>query len=365
MFMVTLALSLITLLALLPAALALPRISVRAGSSITLLALLPTALALPRISVRAGSSGGGATFQQGGVPWQPRGLNYIRLNGTQFAPPATLPVYHSTFSPLYYNASAVAAAAGSAAAAGYNFVRVFIDPGTPQRSDGVNGAYDSAQPLSSAYLANFAAFVAAFAARGLYTMPTLPDGGPVNAYWAALAGPAPAWCQYPHCDTMAPGFVAAYAAFAAAFLTALEAEHGLDPSALLGLSLANEAFLLTSALPFSAAAGTVRTADGGVYDMANATSRQACADGNSVFWATAAAAAVRAASPGVLVSVGVFTPQAVCKPGFTGVLPVPGCADERYPQRPRALAQQQATGHWTRTWRLQSGTRLTARARQC
>ena len=81
----------------------------------------------------------------------------------------------------------------------------------------------------------------------------------------------------------------------------------------------------------------MRTADGGVYDMANATSRQACADGNSVFWATAAAAAVRAASPGVLVSVGVFTPQAVCKPGFTGVLPVPGCADERYPQRPRAL----------------------------
>ena len=308
-------------------------------SLITLLALLPAALALPRISVRAGSSGGGATFQQGGAPWQPRGLNYIRLNGTQFAPPNTLPVYHSTFSPLYYNASAVAAAADGAAAAGYNFVRVFIDPGTPQRSDGVNGAFASPQPLSSAYLANVAAFVAAFAAKGIYTLVTLPDGGPQNAYWAAAAGAAPAWCEYPACDFMAPGFVAAFASFAAAFVATLEAEHALDPSALLALSLANEAFLLTSALPFSATAGLVRTADGNAYDMANATSRQACADGNAVFWASAAAAAVRAASPGVLVSVGLFTPQAVCKPGFTGIQPVPGCADQRYPLRPAALAQ--------------------------
>ena len=305
-----------------------------------ILLLLPSlALALPRVSVQRAAPGGAAAFLAGGAPLQLRGLNYIRLNGTQFVPPATLPVYHSTFSPLFYNASAVAAAASGAAAAGYNFVRVFIDPGTPQRSDGVNGPYDSAQPLSSAYLANFAAFVAAFAARGLYTLPTLPDGGPANAHWAALAGPAPAWCQYPHCDTMAPGFVAAFAAFAGAFVATLQAEHGLDPSALLGVSLANEAFLLTSALPFSAAAGLVRTADGGTYDMANASSRQACADGNAVSWAAAAAAAVRAASPGVLVSVGVFTPQAVCKPGFTGVVPVPGCADDRYPQRPRALAQ--------------------------
>jgi hypothetical protein len=138
---------------------------------------------------------------------------------------------------------------------------------------------------------------------------------------------------------MAPAAVAAFAAYAASFLATLEAEHGLDPSGLLAVSLANEAFLLTSTLPFSAAAGVVHTADGGSYDMANATSRQACADGNAVNWACAAAAAVRASSPGVLVAVGVFTPQAVCKPGFIGVVPVAGCADERYPLRPRALAQ--------------------------
>jgi hypothetical protein len=301
--------------------------------------LLPAALALPRVSVAPGASGGGATFLAGGAPFRPRGLNYIRLNGTQFVPPATLPVYHSTFSPLHFNATAVAAAAEGAAAAGYNFVRVFIDPGTPQRSDGVNGAFASAQPLSSAYLANFAALVAAFAARGIYTMATLPDGGPANAYWAARAGPAPAWCQYPACDIMAPGFVGAFADFAAEFVATLQAEHGLDASDLLALSLANEGFLLTSALPFSAASGLVRTATNATYDMADAASRQACADENAVFWASAAAAAVRAASPGLLVSVGLFTPQAVCKPGFTGILPVPGCADGRYPLRPAALAR--------------------------
>lgn len=300
--------------------------------------LLRPGLSLPRISVQAGS--GGASFLAGDEGFQPRGLNYIRLNGTQFVPPATLPVYHSTFSPLYFNATAVAAAASDAAASGYNFVRVFIDPGTPQRDDGVNGQYSSARPLSSAYLANVAAFVAAFAANGIYTMITLPDGGPVNQYWASRAGPAPAWCQYPHCDTMAPGFVEAYAEFAASFVSTLEAEHGLDPTALLAISLANEAFLLVDALPFlSSTTGFVHTADGGSYDMANVSSRQACADNNLVFWASAASAAVRAASPGVLTSVGVFTPQAVCKPGFIGIVPVAGCQDDRYPQRPRALAQ--------------------------
>jgi hypothetical protein len=303
------------------------------------LLLLPRAAqALPRISVGTGA-GGAATFLADNAPFQPRGTNYIRLNGTQFVPPNTLPVYHSTFSPLFFNATTVAAAADGIAASGYNFVRVFIDPGEPTRADGVNGAYAAAQPLSSAYLANVAAFVAAFAARGVYTMVTLCDGVPANAYWAARAGPAPAFCEYPACLTMAPGFVAASAAFAAAFVATLEAEHGLDASALLGVSLANEAFLLTSARPFSATSGIVRTADGGAYDMADAASRQACADGNVVAWAAAAAAAVRAASPGVLVAVGVFTPQAVCKPGFTGMMPVPGCADDRYPQRPRALAR--------------------------
>jgi hypothetical protein len=33
------------------------------------------------------------------------GSNYIRLNGSQGVPPSLLPVYHSTFSPLFYNAT--------------------------------------------------------------------------------------------------------------------------------------------------------------------------------------------------------------------------------------------------------------------
>ena len=302
-------------------------------SLLLLLSLLRAALPLPRVSV-----GAGGAFLAGGAPFQPRGLNFVRLNGTQFAPPETLPVYHCTFSPLFFNATAAAIAADGAAAAGLNFVRVFIDAGTPQRADGVNGPWAAEQSLSSEYLANVATFVALFAARGIYTMPTL-DGLPANAYWSSRAGPAPAWCEYPQCELMAPGFVAGFAAFAASFVAALEADHGLDSSALLGLALANEAFLLTSTLPFSAVTGVVHTADGGAYDMGNATSRQACADGNAVSWAAAAAAAVRAASPQVLVAVGLFTPQAVCKPGFIGVLPVAGCGDDRYPLRPRALAQ--------------------------
>lgn len=81
-----------------------------------LLLLLPvSALALARVSVVAGVGGGDAFFAANGARFQPRGLNYVRLNGTQFEPPATLPVYHATFSPLFYNASAVAGAAAGAA----------------------------------------------------------------------------------------------------------------------------------------------------------------------------------------------------------------------------------------------------------
>ena len=137
--------------------------SLRAAAALVALLSVPrSAVALPRVTVAAGS--GGAAFLAGGAPFQPRGLNYVRLNGSQFEPPETLPVYHCTFSPLFYNETAVSQAAEGAAAAGYNFVRVFIDTGTPQRGDGVNGPFASATPLSSAYLANVAAFVAAFAA---------------------------------------------------------------------------------------------------------------------------------------------------------------------------------------------------------
>lgn len=59
-------------------------------------------------------------------------------------------------------------------------VRVFLDQGSGQRFDGING--DSNDPLSADYVANLATFINDAAEAGIYTMVTL-SSIPVNAYF--------------------------------------------------------------------------------------------------------------------------------------------------------------------------------------
>lgn len=201
----------------------------------------------------------------------------------------------------------------AAGAYGFNFVRVFVDSGDWSRSDGVNGPPNGPQALSGAYVANVADFVSTMAASGCYTMLTLTDL-PANEHFAAATGPPPAWCGYPHCGLMAPGFVTAWVAYARVLAGALRAAlPGGDTSALLAWSMVNEGYFLTSALPFASSSLVVQTADGRAYNMSDARSRQACADGNMVAWAAASAAALRSGDPGTLVTAGLFTPAAVGK----------------------------------------------------
>lgn len=216
-------------------------------------------------------------------------------------------MYHATFSPLLYNASAVRAFTEASAALGYDFVRVFIDPGSFERGDGVNGPPDGPQALSAAYIGNLADFIRTAASAGVFTMITLDF--PANAHWAAAAGPAPAWCGGGNCEMLAPGSVSAWAEFAGAMVSATRAALGGDAAGVFAWSLANEAAFLDSAPPFSLAAGNISTADGLSYDMSDTASRQQCADANAVHWANTVAAAVRAADAAALVTLGVFTFQ--------------------------------------------------------
>lgn len=269
-----------------------------------------------------------------GSPFVPRGADYIRLNGSD----AVAPVYHATFSPLFYNATAVQLAMGDLAAHGYNVVRVFIDSGDWTRTDGVNGAGPA--PLSLAYILNVASFIriASASGAGVYTMLTL-NGLPANAYFANATGAPPAWCEYPHCDVMAPGFVSAWSQYANAFASMLVSALKGDTSGVIAYSLVNEGFFLDTTLPFApAGAGLeITTADGGVYNMSSNASRQQCADANAVHWATATAAAARRADPLTMVTVGMFTFEAVGKLGPNGINPEG--PDPRHPFRASVITR--------------------------
>lgn len=294
-------------------------------------ALLHSSSSLPRVSTAGGH------FLAGGALWVPRGLNYIRLNGSQGMNTDPLPVYHSTFSPLFYDASNATRALASACAdgLGYNFIRVFIDEGTTTRGDGINGLPTGPQVLSDAYMSNVADFVARATSEGCYTMVTLGDV-PQNAYWLGRRGAAPAWAAYPNTGFLAPGFVAAFADYAAAFASDLSARLGNDTSGLLTYSLANEGSYDVTTLPFASSTLVVQPADGGSYSMGDPAARQACADNGAVFWVQQVAAAVRAVDPATTVTVGMFTNQAVGKSGFNGMLPEG--SDPRSPLRPADLS---------------------------
>ena len=112
------------------------------------------------------------TLHDGERVFVPRGANYIRLNASQggsgpYDP--TKPVYHSTFSPIYFNATEARNLLSRLRRNGYNIVRVFVDVGAPNRDDGVvKGNY-----LSPKYMENVAVFVKIAASLQMYTVPTL------------------------------------------------------------------------------------------------------------------------------------------------------------------------------------------------
>ena len=98
--------------------------------------------------------------------------------------------------------------------------------------------------------------------------------------------------------------------------------------------------------PFSSRNTTVRTiADGKAYAMALPADRQEAADANTNAWAARLRTAIRAHLPSTLVTVGVFTYNAVQKTGPNGCDPLKPPADPekhidcRFPARPFSLSQ--------------------------
>lgn len=291
----------------------------------------------------------------------PRGTNYIRLNGSQgfhhqhqhhhhrkrnpshIPPPPNLagttpplPVYHSTFSPKLFNQSEAAAALKAMQAGGFNIVRVFLDPGDFQRDDSVAGDPSGAAPLGATYVANLATFISLAGSAGIYTYVTV-DSIPTNQYFSNLTRHASPNLRGVNGQMMDAVQVQAKAAFLNLLLSSLQSHLG-TLSSIITVSLGNEICYDSQLPPFSLS-GPVATM-AGTFNMSDPSSRQSAADTNMNLWAHTLAETVHAQVPGQLVNIGMFSYQAVGKPGPNGLEPVPK-GDTRYPARPALLSRQQ------------------------
>ncbi|WP_053207718.1 hypothetical protein [Jiangella muralis] len=284
-----------------------------------------------------------------GRPFIPRGYNYVRLAPQPWNPEEP---YHSTFEPGQYDGERAGAALAEQSAAGYNTVRVFVDPGHGQ--DNVNGTPhglghgdDDTSTGNPEYLDNLADFVRRAAGHGIYVLPSM-DAFPQNAYYFDIVAQSapPENVAGRNTNYMYEGFVKAKEAYLANFTTEMTDRLGPLMSTFLALQLDNEATFAADKAPFAAASGTFTGPDGTSYDMSVPDQRQAAADDTIVAYADAATAAAKEVDPDLMVTMGAFTNRAVGKPGYDGFAThCEGDAcdgDFRYPARVSTLTRESA-----------------------
>jgi len=244
------------------------------------------------IGVRPGTATRPAGFYdtRTGLPFVPRGNNYVRLDGPDG--------YHATFNPGVYDPAATQAALDAMHAERYNVVRVFINQVAVGNPTGWG--------LSADYLANVADFLRRAQAANIYTLLTFPFVA-ANPAYPLPRNPQIAGCNYFYLD---PAGLAAKQRYLQDFITGLQ---GLNaPLAdVFSYNIENEVFFCKDMKPLSLSSGVVHTANGRSYDMAVPDDRQRMMDENLVNWIDQVRAAVRQVDPTALVAPGFFSPAAV------------------------------------------------------
>jgi hypothetical protein len=279
-----------------------------------------------------------------GARFVPRGANFVRLRSTPSGE-----VYHSTFEPGLYDGNAARAALDGMRAAGYNTVRVFIDPGTVKAAEahGIGRGPGTSDVLYAPYMDNVANFVALAADRGIYVLPSMDQFPQNDRYWGIVAAtigsggtPNMAGRNLTYLDK---GHVAAKAEYMRQFAAGLIARIGVKSSAILAYQADNELFFEANQAPYDKMSGTVTPLNGVTYDMSNPGQRQQSADASMVEYSRRIKAALLQVDPQALMTIGYFTNRAVGKTGYNGFATycstscTPG-VDYRVPGRPAAMS---------------------------
>jgi len=253
-----------------------------------------------RIGVRVVNGDGEFFDRTTGERFVARGANLIRLD-----------TYHNTFNPGAYDAADLDAQLSAMAALGYNVVRVFLD----QRPGGMGGG--STAGISARYMDNVAAFLRLAKQHSVFVMFTqdwLPDGD----RYAAGATPL---IEGNNAGYLAPSGVRANARFFGDFVDEL-VDRGAPLDAIWAYELRNELFFDATEAPFSLASGSVTTASGQTYDLADESQRRPLMEDGVVYWTNQVRAEILRHDPTALVAVGFFVPQGpnVARPGDTRLI---------------------------------------------
>lgn len=200
-----------------------------------------------------------------GRPFIPRGYNYVRLALQTWNPEAN---HHSTFEPGLYDPARADTALAANAKAGYNTVRVFLDPGDGRdnengRPHGLGHGNDDFSTGNSGYLDNLADFVRLAAGHGIYVLPSM-DVFPQNGYYRKIITDSapPENTGGRNFSYMYEGYVKAKVAFMSNFTTEMTERLGPLMTTFLALQLDNEATFVANELPFSENTGTFVAPDG-------------------------------------------------------------------------------------------------------
>ncbi len=278
----------------------------------------PTPSPTHTIGVRSVNGNGEFYNKITGEKFIPRGNHYARL----------IPSAHALFDVGVYNASAVETALNSMQNNGYNTVGVIL-------SYAKIGGSLTKPGVDTAYMANVIDFLRRAKAHNLYVM-LRAQWLPSNYNSISASMPTPANVDGTNLYFMKQGRIDAYKQF---WTDVINSIKGTD-SALLSTISFYDAFVephfSSDWKPFSLTSGFVTPAEGGTYDMSNNASRQRAADNSALYWANQISAAIKAADPSALVGAGVFSPGAVGRSGYDGVV---NNSDNRAPFRLTTLSR--------------------------
>jgi hypothetical protein len=182
-------------------------------------------------------------------------------------------------------------------AAGYNVVRVFLDSGS-------NGLPGATEPLSSEYLDNTVDLLARAKAHGLQILLT-QDWLPESPAWSFPSDPL---IEDVNSMYQSRGGVEKNRKFYQEWVKGLIV-RGAAFDALLAYELRNELYFTELYPPFSLSEGTVTTANGVTYDLAEVDTKRRLLEENLVFWADSMREEIVALDPTALVTVGFFQPK--------------------------------------------------------
>jgi hypothetical protein len=285
---------------------------------------------LPRIAIRSKAGTQGEFFRKDtGEPFQPRGFNHVILEHGSTG-------WHALFNVGVYDGEAADVVLSEMAALGTNVVRVWCW-GT-QKASGYTGD-KTARGLNDAYMENVIDFLRRATKYGIYVLPIF-DEVPENAYYNEIRdeAPQPAGEDRIHgynAQYLSSGPIAAKRQCIADFIRHIAAKDRSLLSSVFGWSLANEVFVRNNGAPFSRSEGTVTTATGRTYDLADSEGRQRCWDESVLHWANELADAIHEVDPEALVTAGMWTSDAHARPPVNGLLP--DDKDSRFPPRPSVL----------------------------